>query len=452
MVKINLLASYNKTQLWCKYQQWLVLILILALLLLSSSVYWFLFKPQKQLLLLAQTQAAELQQQVANLLQQVNSPPMPENTPAAHTPSGYVSLQQPNVEVRSILQQIAASAGINLLLHESVQGNISVAFNNLPWKQALQVVLDLVELVSEQKNEVLIIRSAEEQIQKAQVQLKNQQQHNELIPVETVLIPVQYSQAQTLADLLISNEQEWLSARGAVSVDERTNTLLVRDIPDNLPAIQKMIQRLDIPVRQVAIEARILNVEESFSKELGILWGISGSANIGEFSNDILLNLEIQAAENENLVEELAHPRLITADQQTAIIRQGEEIPYQQSAEYGASTISFKPAVLELQVTPHITPDNHVIMKLVVKNDSRSAQALAENVPVITTKEIRTQVLVNNGETIVLGGIYTQGKNQQIEKFPVLGDIPGINRLFTSEANENERKELLVFVTPRIIE
>jgi type IV pilus assembly protein PilQ len=478
-IKINLLAAYQRLQRSHQYRRWAIFIILLFLLSLSSGVYWFLFKPQQAQLLIAQTKTQQMQQEITELTQQAKNTVIPTAAiEPERTPVGHISLQQPTMELRNLLQQIAASAGINLLLHDSVQGNVSVAFNALPWQQALQVVMDLADLTAEQQDDVWVIRSAQEHIKKTQIDLAAEQQLQDLTPVETVLLPVHYAKAQELADLLSTGEQEWLSARGVVSVDERTNTLLVRDIPDNLPAVQSMIQRLDVPVRQVAIEARILNVEESFSQELGLLWSVDGNASISDtsmnnlrmnlpnistqnnpmnlaittLSSDILLNLELQALEKENLVEELAHPRLVTADQQTAIIRQGEEIPYQQSAEYGASTISFKPAVLELQVTPHITPDDHIIMKLVVKNDSRSAQALAENVPVITTKEIRTQVLVDNGETIVLGGIFTQGKTQQIERLPFFSDLPGIGRLFSSEAEQNERKELLVFVTPRIIE
>lgn len=452
-IRFNLLASHYQLKKMHLYYSIGGVALLIVLLSLVFGIYWFFYKPQNKLLTIAQEQTVALQQQIESLLENAKKTPKnSEKTPVSHKPSGVISLQQPNIDVRQVLQQIAASGGINILLHESVQGVVSASFHQLSWQQALQVVLDLMGLVAEQQDEILVVRSAAVLREQQQSELKNQQENNAIVPIETLMLPIQYSQAETLSDLLI-RDQQWLSPRGAVSVDERTNTLLVRDIPENLSIIQSLIQRLDIPVRQVAIEARILNVEESISKELGILWNLEGSASIGigSFSDDMAINMQLRAAEKDNRVEDLAHPRLITADQQTAIIRQGEEIPYQQSAEYGASTISFKPAVLELQVTPHITPDDHVILKLLIKNDSRSAQALAENVPVITTKEIRTQVLVNNGETIVLGGIYTQENNHQRDKLPILGDIPGVNQLFANNLRQREKKELIVFVTPKII-
>ncbi|MFI4954701.1 MAG: type IV pilus secretin PilQ [Gammaproteobacteria bacterium] len=451
--KINLLADYWRQQ---RKQHWRKILYSCLILLLLLSAVGFYLHQQTIMQMQLQQEISVLQGQLSELAvpPPVNLPL--ETTPAVPIATGVISLQQAQMDIREVLQQISASGNMNLLLHESVQGTVTVNFQQLPWREALNVVLELADLVLEQRDNIMLISSAQDESKRLEVVLHQQQQSEELLPLESQLLSVRYAKAAELAKLLQAPDQEWMSKRGTVSVDERTNTLVVRDLPANLQQIQEMISQLDIPVRQVAIEARIMNVQESFSKELGVLWEITGSAGIDNaqlatLSNDILINLELLALENEHLVEELAHPRLITADQQTAIIRQGEEIPYQQSAEYGASTISFKPAVLELQVTPHITPDDHIILKLLVKNDTRGAQALADNVPIITTKEIRTQVLVRNGQTVALGGIYTIGKSQQEDRVPVLGRIPGLGKLFTYKSELDERKQLLVLVTPKII-
>jgi type IV pilus assembly protein PilQ len=453
MLKINLLAQYWQQQKKQHYRKILYSSVIVLILISGLGFYLYQHRFAEQQL---QQQLKSLQQQLAELPVTPVPAPAVTHPPAPELASGYVSLQQAHADIREVLQKIAASGNMNLLLHESVQGTITVSFNQLFWEEALKVVLELANLVLEQRENILLISSAQDESQRLKTELEQQQQSDELLPLESLFLPIRYAKAPELVTLLQTDNQEWLSSRGTVSVDERTNTLVIRDTPENLQQVQTMIQQLDVPVRQVAIEARIMNVQESFSKELGMLWEINGNASIGSaeataLSNDILLNLEMQALENESLVEELAHPRLITADQQTAIIRQGEEIPYQQSAEYGASTVSFKPAVLELQVTPHITPDDHIILKLLVKNDTRGSQALADNVPIITTKEIRTQVLVQNGQTVALGGIYTMGKNQTEDRVPVLGRIPGLGKLFTYKTKADERKQLLVLVTPKII-
>ena len=452
-VNINLLAHYWQQR---RHQQVRKLLGLSGVIISLFCAFGFYWQQQRLKHRQFQQQVQILQQQITDLTASTELPKPAEPIIVKDNPLplGTISLQQVQIDVREVLQHIAASAQMNLVLHENVQGTVAVNFLQLPWQQALEVIIELANLVLEQQHNVLLVRAAPDAAQRLATELQQQQQQDELLPLESLLITVRYAKAIDLAALLEKSDQEWLSKRGTMSVDERTNTLVIRDISANLPYLQQMVQQLDVPVRQVAIEARILNVQESFSEELGILWEISTdteTAAVATLSNDILINLELQALENEHLVEELAHPRLITADQQTAIIRQGEEIPYQQSAEYGASTISFKPAVLELQVTPHITPDNQVILKLVVKNDTRGAQALAENVPIITTKEIRTEVLVRDGQTIALGGIYTIGKSQQEERVPVLGKIPGLGKLFTYKSELDERKQLLVLVRPKII-
>jgi type IV pilus assembly protein PilQ len=303
---------------------------------------------------------------------------------------------------------------------------------------------------------------------------------------------VNYAKAFEFANLIKNEENSILSSRGSVSVDERTNTLLIRDSAKSIEDIKRMVQVLDIPVRQVVIEARMVTVKDNLNEELGIRWGVtntdgqtstSGSlqgantANNGlvpaltdrmnvnlpvinpagslafqvaRLADGTILDLELSAMEKENKGEIIASPRITTANQKEAYIEQGVEIPYQEASSSGATTTQFKKAVLSLTVTPHITPDDRIILDLVVTQDTVS-DVQSGQAPAIDTQRIGTQVLVSNGETIVLGGIYQQSIISSVSKVPVLGDIPYFGWLFRNSNNFNEKKELLIFVTPRIV-
>lgn len=297
--------------------------------------------------------------------------------------------------------------------------------------------------------------------------------------LKTDYVRIHYARAQELAELIKSKENSLLSEQGQVSVDVRTNTLILQDNPDSLSAIYQLIKELDIPVQQVLIEARIVNATYSFTRDLGINFNItqtdaspsvsanstvskllaydlpqSSSASMGlaiaELSSNILIDLEISAAESENKTKVIASPRLITANQSEAVIRQGKQIAVEEATSSGATSVSFRDAVLELSVVPHITPDDHIILQLNVKQDVLGH--FTENgQPTIDTKSITTQVLVDNGATIVLGGIYSRTESDNIQRLPFLNQLPLIGHLFQNKNHLSDRDELLIFVTPTIV-
>ena len=322
--------------------------------------------------------------------------------------------------------------------------------------------------------------------------LQAQQQVEELAPLYSEYVQINYAKAGEFAELIKNEDTSILSPRGSVSVDERTNTLLIRDTAKSIEDIKRMVNILDIPVRQVIIEARMVTVKDNINEELGIRWGVtdtdgqyatSGSLDgansaaagiipalsdrlnvnlpvaspagalafqVARLADGTILDLELSAMEKENKGEIIASPRITTANQKEAYIEQGVEIPYQEAASSGATATQFKKAVLSLTVTPHITPDDRIILDLVVTQDTVS-DVQSGSAPAIDTQRIGTQVLVNNGETIVLGGIYQQSIISSVSKVPVLGDIPYFGWMFRNSNNFNEKKELLIFVTPRIV-
>ena len=308
----------------------------------------------------------------------------------------------------------------------------------------------------------------------------------------TEFIQINYAKAADIAAMLSSDNTHLLSEKGNVSIDARTNILLIQDTAAVVKSVKNMIEVLDIPVRQVIIEARMVTVNDSVGEKLGIQWGLSGSSGnvatsgtltgigsgvtgdisnrlsvnlpivaaagnlafqVGKFANGNILDLQLSALEQENKAEIIATPRITTLNQQTAYIEQGTEIPYVESSSSGATSVSFKKAVLSLEVTPQITPDNNVILELVITQDSKgdTVSTSTGDAIAINTQEIATQVLVENGETLVLGGIYQQQVTNSTSKVPLLGDIPYLGYLFRSTVHENSKAELLIFVTPRIV-
>jgi type IV pilus assembly protein PilQ len=293
---------------------------------------------------------------------------------------------------------------------------------------------------------------------------------NPVPALKTDYIRIHYAKAQELAQLIKSKESSLLSERGQVSVDVRTNTLILQDLPEHLAAIYQLIEKLDIPVQQVMIEARIVNAKHSFTRDLGINFDIAGGADsdlsfqydlpqtnsddlgmaVAKLSGNILIDLEISAAESEDKTKVIASPRLITANQSEAVIRQGKQIAVEESTSSGATSVSFRDAVLELGVIPHITPDDRIILQLNVKQDVLGH--FTENgQPTIDTKSITTQVLVDDGATIVLGGIYSRTESDGVNRVPFLGHLPLIGYLFQDKSHLSDRDELLIFVTPTIV-
>jgi type IV pilus assembly protein PilQ len=389
-----------------------------------------------------------------------------------------LSLNFQDIEVRSVLQLIADFTNLNLVASDTVDGRITLRLQNVPWDQALDLILKTKGLDKRKIGNVLMVAPADEMANRERLELENSRQVAELAPLRTEFIQVNYAKAVDIAALISSN-QGLLSSRGSVSVDGRTNTLLVQDTAAKMDAVRSALIYLDVPVRQVQVEARIVIASTGFDKALGVSWGanVGGSSGVTDTSvsggglNDIVVDLGVLAAtssfqiglvrdsntldltlsalESDGLSEVVSQPKLITADGQTARIESGVEIPYQEASSSGATSVSFKDAVLSLEVTPQITPDDRIIMDLKVNKDS--VGEIFAGVPSIETREIQTQVLVENGETIVLGGVYEKEHIEGVSKTPFLGDIPFLGHLFKRTVKSDNKIELLIFITPKII-
>ncbi|PKH01126.1 pilus assembly protein PilQ [Psychromonas sp. MB-3u-54] len=405
-----------------------------------------------------------------------------------------ISLNFQDIPVRTVLQLIADFNGFNLVITDSVNSNITLRLDDVPWEQALDIILKVKGLGKRLDGNVLMIAPATELAAKEREQLESENAVANLAPLYSEFIQINYAKVADISAMLSSDKTSLLSIRGAVSADDRTNTLLIKDTAAVIDAVKDMIELLDIPVRQVVIEARMVTVDDSVGEELGIKWGmtsvdtdsgISGSLagiestqagsssindrlnvnlpvtdaagtiafQVAKLANGDILDLELSALESENKAEIIASPRITTANQQTAYIEQGTEIPYVESASSGATSVAFKKAVLSLTVTPQITPDNKVILDLEITQDSvgDTVAAGTGTAVAINTQKIGTQVLVGNGETLVLGGIYQQRISTDVTKVPLLGDIPYLGALFRTTNNQNSKSELLIFVTPRIV-
>ncbi|MBB6543795.1 type IV pilus secretin PilQ [Thalassotalea piscium] len=403
-----------------------------------------------------------------------------------------ISLNFQNISVRTVLQIVADYNGFNLVISDTVAGNITLRLDGVPWDQALDIILKVKGLDKRMQGNILMVAPSDELAAREAKELQAKQQVAELAPLYSEYIQVNYAKALEFAALIKNEDNSILSERGSVSVDERTNTLLIRDTAASIEDIKRMVSVLDIPVRQVVIESRMVTVKDNINEELGIRWGVTDNngdyatagglagandaasgvipsladrlnvnlpvANpagsiafqVARLADGTILDLELSAMEKENKGEIIASPRITTANQKEAFIEQGVEIPYQEAASSGATSTQFKKAVLSLTVTPHITPDDRIILDLLVTQDTVSS-VQSGTAPAIDTQRIGTQVLVNNGETIVLGGIYQQQVINSVSKVPVLGDIPYFGWVFRSTSNFNEKKELLIFVTPRIV-
>jgi len=410
-----------------------------------------------------------------------------------------LSLNFQNIEVRAILQLIADFTGLNLVASDTVSGNLTLRLKNVPWDQALDIILKSKGLAMRQAGNVIMVAPSEEIAAREKLDLEAEKQITELAPLRSEFIQINYAKAGDIATLLKAKENSLLTARGNVAVDARTNTLLVRDTEKALGEVRKLVAKLDIPVRQVLIESRIVIADDKFSRDLGVRFGVSRNVDVGNSPNRLvvggtrpgntnfngtvafntggnedllvdlpigapagslgialvaipntLLQLELQAMQSEGRGEVVSNPRVITSNQKEATIEQGTEIPFQEASSSGATSTSFKKAVLSLKVTPQITPDNRIIMDLEVNKDSVGAVTV-QGTPTIDTQALNTQVLVNNGETVVLGGIFEQTKRKDATKVPFLGDLPYFGLLFRTTKVRNDKTELLIFVTPKIL-
>ena len=406
-----------------------------------------------------------------------------------------ISLDFQDVPVRQVLQIIAQVNGFNLVTTDTVTGNVTISLSGVPWDQALDMILRVKGLDKRLEGNILLIAPTEELTARETQALQSKKQVSDLAPLSTVNISVNYAKAANLATILKSSEGGILSERGTVTVDERTNTMLIRDTLPSIDEARKMIDALDIPVKQVLIESRMVTVLDNVDEELGVRWGLSDRESDSGVSGSIegaetiaggsipgiddrlnvnlpvssaagtigfqiaslvdgtILDLELSALESENKGEIIASPRITVANQQEAYIEQGTEIPYVQATSSGATSVEFKKAVLSLRVTPQITPDNRIILDLVVTQDTRgeTVSTSTGDAVAIDTQEIKTQVLVENGETIVLGGIFQQTSTDSVSKVPLFGDLPFLGVLFRKTSEFQEKRELLIFVTPKII-
>jgi len=418
-----------------------------------------------------------------------------------------LSLNFQDIEVRSVLQLIADFTDLNLVASDTVSGRITLRLKNVPWDQALDLILRTKGLDKRQVGNVLLVAPAAEIAAREKQELENQKQISELAPLRTEFLQIRYASASQLYQLFSQagrsatggaggggGRSAMLSDRGSVIVDERTNAIIITDTSDRIEDFRRVIAQLDIAVRQVLIEARIVTASANQSEQLGIRWGggstarnndliqVGGSLNtiqemrggslggtspgnlavdlgavgnatrfaIGITGESYLLDLELSALATEGHAEVVARPKVITADKSTAVIRSGVEIPYQEASSSGATSTSFKDAVLSLQVTPQITPDDRIIMNLNVTQDT--VGQVFNQVPSINTNAIETQVLVDNAQTVVLGGIFQTDRNRSVTKTPFLGDIPYVGRAFRREIERDDKQELLIFITPRIIQ
>jgi type IV pilus assembly protein PilQ len=427
-----------------------------------------------------------------------------------------LTLDFQDIETRAVLPILADTGGQNIVVSDSVRGNITLRLQDVPWDQALDIVLKTKGLDKRKQDNVIIVAPSDELAAREKQELAARKDLQELAPLRSEFLQVNYAKAGDMASLIKSQGGSLLSSRGNVAVDDRTNTLLLQDTADRLSDIRRLVATLDIPIRQVLIEARIVIVNDDFTRELGVRAGYTGirrngndggvfvggsaagvdtslSSAIDNLANngtifpvdvpvgaaaqnrynvnlpvvspagrlafavlgsDYIVDLELSAAQAEGRGEIKSSPHVITANQKEASIEQGVEIPYQQSASSGATTVEFKKAVLALKVTPQITPDNRIILDLNVKKDSVGQVVVTSggvNVPSIDTREISTQVLVNDGQTVVLGGILETEERKDETKVPYIGDVPVLGRLFKSTRRTNNKDELLIFVTPKIL-
>lgn len=416
-----------------------------------------------------------------------------------------LSLNFQDIDVRSVLQLIADFTNLNLVASDTVQGNITLRLQNVPWDQALDLVLKTKGLDKRKVGNVLLVAPADEIAARERQELESQRQIQQLAPLRRDLIQVNYAKASDIAKLFQSvtgtsgrngaaggNADSGGDNRGSITVDDRTNSIIAYQTQESLDELRRIVAQLDIPVRQVMIEARIVEATVDYDKQLGVRWGgtstghgntsvgglnalgdIDGNTGtaagsnvpfvdlgaagatsgigIGFVTNNTLIDLELSAMEKTGNGEVVSQPKVITSDKETAKILKGTEVPYQEASSSGATTVSFKEASLSLEVTPQITPDNRIIMEVKVTKDEPDYLNEVLGVPPINKNEVNSKVLINDGETIVIGGVFSNSQNKTVDKVPFLGDVPYVGRLFRRDVVSETKSELLVFLTPRIM-
>ncbi|WP_460086306.1 type IV pilus secretin PilQ [Pseudomonas sp. H1_B04] len=405
-----------------------------------------------------------------------------------------LSLNFQDIEVRSVLQLIADFTNLNLVASDTVQGGITLRLQNVPWDQALDLVLKTKGLDKRKVGNVLLVAPADEIAARERQELESQKQIADLAPLRRELLQVNYAKAADIAKLFqsVTSAEAKADERGTITVDERTNNIIAYQTQDRLDELRRIVAQLDIPVRQVMIEARIVEANVDYDKSLGVRWGgsvqnkgnwsssgvttgdsttvgtpgststnqpfvdLGASGNtsgigIAFITDNVLLDLELTAMEKTGNGEIVSQPKVVTSDKETAKILKGTEIPYQEASSSGATSVSFKEASLSLEVTPQITPDNRIIMEVKVTKDEPDYLNKVNDVPPIKKNEVNAKVLVNDGETIVIGGVFSNTQSKVVDKVPFLGDVPYLGRLFRRDVVSDSKSELLVFLTPRIM-
>jgi type IV pilus assembly protein PilQ len=418
-----------------------------------------------------------------------------------------ISLNFQKIKIRALLQIIADVAGVNMVVSDSVHGKMALRLNNVPWDQALHIIMISNGLGKQRKGNVIMVAPLSELAKLAKSRSLVQKQQNEAAPLHSRILQINYAKAADIASLLKSGKNSLLSKRGSVSVDTRTNSLLLQDTPERIDKIRRLVSKLDRPVKQVLISSRIIVATNEFLRDIGTRFGVTDVTSMGGnglisttgsaegndtivnsaisgglpatlpdldnrfnvnlpaanptgkialaiLGSDYLVDLELSAMQAEGKGKVISTPRIITADSQEGKIEQGLEIPYSTTSGNQGTNTEFKKAVLSLDVTPHVTPDGRVNMDLEITNDSIGQNvnsALGGQEPAINRRSLTTQVLVDNGDTVVLGGVYQRELNNKVSKIPFLGDIPLLGALFRDRHTNNSTKQLLVFITPKII-
>lgn len=439
--------------------------------------------------------------------QDLFNPPIKQNTGSSKKLSFYFQ----HIDIRTLLQLIAKNSGLNFIINDNVKGNITLNLKDVSWKQALEIVLQTQGLASRQVGNVIYISTIEDITNTEAKQFKSADAVANMSPLVSKFIRLTYTNATDIAALLKGAQGSLLSSRGQVAVDTRTNSLIIRDTKQNLDELVPDIKALDIPARQVLIEARIVNIDTTYEEELGIRFGVTHPQRLSgtlEGANSILqgnqppfvtnlageqdytkrlnfnvpanslfdgsipssiglalakigdlyLDLELSALEGERHAKIIARPRVITSNQQKAVIQTGEEIPYQEATSSGATSVTFKKAVLSLEIVPQITPDKKIVLRLKATQDSRGENisvganlGQATTIPAINTQAVESNVLLNDNETIVIGGVYRTRKQNTMDRVPFFGTLPVVGNLFRHRGVRSEKSELLIFITPRII-
>lgn len=427
-------------------------------------------------------------------------------------PRGTLSFDFQSIDLRTLLQLIAKSSGQNFVISDAVKGNVTLNLKNVTWQQALKTVLESHGLAQRTAGNVVYVSTIEDITSNETKQMQSAEALSNLEPLTSTIVHLKYTNATDLANMLKGAQSQLLTARGQVAVDLHTNSVILRDIKSNLKEITKAIHQLDIPAKQVLIEARIINIDVQYEKELGARFGISHSrwmsgnffganslaqdtspafvatpggtidptqrlnfnnpapqiftgANPGTIGmavtkiGGVFLDLELSALEGEEHATIVSTPKVMTSNQQKATIQTGEEIPYQSATSSGATSVEFKNAVLSLEITPQITPDNKIILSMKATQDSRGANVQINggggtpttSIPAINTEEVDSNIILNDCETVVLGGIYKVTKDNTVERIPFFGSLPLVGGLFRHVANKDQKTELLIFITPKII-